>query len=260
MSQTRLYFLSSGVLESEKHYFTLNRGQGEAFTVPVPFFFVEHDGARVLLDTGNSIKVCANPREHWGSAVDAYYPRMGPSDYVVNQLAALGCAPEAVTHIVLSHLHLDHAGGIKSFPGARLVVQQREYDWAFSEANTQHGAYIQADLTGIAARQWLCIDGEFDLFGDGSVCAFPTPGHTPGHQSFLIRLASGKRFVLTGDACYTTENLEEDIPPGLVWDAETSRASMQAIRRIARENGAEVIVGHDPVAWGAWRHAPAFYS
>lgn len=260
MTQTKLYLMSSGVLESEKQYFTSGRGQGQAFNVPVPFFYIEHAEGKVLLDTGNSVKVCDNPRAHWGSAVEAYYPRMRPSEYVVSQLAALGTAPEDVTHIVLSHLHLDHAGGIRSFPHARIIAQQSEYDWAFSPENTQKGAYIHDDLTGNRTGQWQCIDGALDLFGDGAVCAFPTPGHTPGHQSFLVRLASGRNFVLTSDACYTTENLEDDIPPGLVWDAALSRKSMQAIRQCARDNDATIIVGHDPQAWLACRHSPDFYS
>jgi len=260
MSLIKLYFLSCGVLESEKHYFTLGRGQGEAFHVPVPFFYVDHPHGKVLLDTGNAQRVSVDPHAHWGAAAQAYFPRMRPADFAVNQLATLGVAPEAITHVVLSHLHLDHAGAIGAFPNARLIVQGAEYDWAFSAENTQKGAYIQADLAAPRAGQWQRIDGALDLFGDGSICAFPTPGHTPGHQSFLVRLASGERFVLAGDACYTTENLDEDIPPGLVWDEVASRASLNAIRLQARNEGARVIVGHDPDAWRACRLAPGFYS
>jgi len=259
MQQTQLYLFASGVLESQKHYFTLGRGKGEPFNVPVPFYLVRHAQGTVLLDTGNSEKICSHPREHWGDAVDAYYPRMKHSEYVVSQLATLGVRPEEITHILLSHMHLDHAGGIHSFPSARILVQKKEYAWAFDAENTQKNAYINDDLTQNKPEQWQQIEGELDLFGDGSVCAFPTPGHTPGHQSFLIRLPHEGARILTGDACYTTENLVDDIPPGLVWNAEASQKSMQNIRHLAETSKAEIIVGHDPEAWSHCKHAPDFY-
>ena len=260
MVKPKLYFFSAGILESQKQYFTLNRGIGEKFDVPVPFFLLDHPKGKVLLDTGNSLKICRNPREHWGNAVDAYYPNMLESQYVVNQLAGLGIMPEEISHIVLSHLHLDHAGGISSFPNAKLIVQKAEYEWAFNPDNTQIGAYIMDDLVHNSPEQWQLITGDFDLFGDGCLCTFPTFGHTPGHQSYLVRLASGLNFILTSDACYTSENLRDNVPPGLVWNAELSQASMAKIQDTARQNNAHIVVGHDPLAWLIYRKTPDYYQ
>lgn len=260
MSSTKIYLFSSGVLVSEKQYFTLGRGQGVPFNVPVPFYYLEHEnGKKILFDTGNSLKVSHNPRAHWGDIIDIYYPKMQKSEYVTNQLARLGIGPEEITHIVLSHLHLDHAGGISSFPNAQIFVQKSEYDWAFSIKNTQKNAYITDDLIHNKPEQWQLIDGDFDLFGDGIICTFPTPGHTPGHQSGLIRLTGGN-LLLTCDACYTTENLRDSIPPGLVWDAELSKNSLRKIKEIAESNHATIFVGHDPDAWAKVKHSPEFYS
>ena len=260
MPSTKMYLFSSGILESEKQFFTSGRGEGECFNVPVPFYYIAHqNGQRILFDTGNSIKVCHDPRAHWGDIVNIYYPRMQESEYATNQLASLGVLPEEITHIVLSHLHLDHAGAVSSFPNAKIYVQKSEYYWAFNINNTQKSAYIKEDLIHNRPEQWQLVEGELDLFGDGVICTFPTPGHTPGHQSGLIRLTGGN-LVLTSDACYTNENLRDNVLPGLLWDAALSLQSLKKIKNIARSNQATIFVGHDPDAWAKVKHSPDFYA
>jgi len=95
-------------------------------TVPVPFFLIGHPRGKVLFDTGNGMGAALDPVAHWGDAARAYYPRMNESDFVVNQLRDLGIAPEDIDLVILSHPHLDHAGGVGCFPHARYVVQRMD--------------------------------------------------------------------------------------------------------------------------------------
>ena len=100
------------------------------------------------------------------------------------------------------------------------------------------------------------IDGEHDVFGDGSVVLLPTPGHTPGHQSLWIRPAPGVQFVLTADACYTQEHLERMVLPSAVHDAPEMTRSMQRLRDLRERQSAQLLYGHDAAQWRALPHAP----
>ena len=111
---------------------------------------------------------------------------------------------------VLSHLHFDHCGGLTEVPDARIVVQSAEWEAAQDPIMAEFGVYHPPDFhTGQDVER---IDGRVDLFGDGSVVAIPTPGHSAGHQSLLIE----GRMLLVGDACYCQLALDEDaLPPVL---------------------------------------------
>jgi len=259
---TKIYFFECGTLKSEKHLFTLIKGVGVPFEVPVPFFLIQHNGKNILFDTGNALEASKNPEKHWGETINAYYPIMDEKQYVVNQIKTLGLQPEDINYVILSHLHLDHAGGVGDFPNAQYIVHQKEVQWAFNPECSQKGAYIMQDIDkGIA---WQQLDNKFgeayDLFGDGIIEVYPTPGHTPGHLSVLVNLQSHKPMLLTSDSCYTEENLNDNIAPGLVWSAEDSIKTINWIAQLQNEKNVEIVTGHDPVAWKRFKKAPEYYS
>jgi glyoxylase-like metal-dependent hydrolase (beta-lactamase superfamily II) len=96
------------------------------------------------------------------------------------------------------------------------------------------------------------LEGVFDIFGDQTVVAFPTPGHSPGHQSLIVKLSSGKNLVLAADAMYTIENMTEAIPPGLAWDIPQSLQGLYVFKAM-KYLDAEVVPSHDP---GYWKNKP----
>lgn len=231
---------------------------GKIVDIPYFFYLVEHPQGLVLFDSGGHPSLIDAPRERLGPAADAFELTMETGDDVVSQLALLGVKPADVGHVAHSHLHYDHAGGVEFFPHAEFYVQRSELEFARNPPVYQRDIYIPADFEHPV--RWREIDGDHDIFGDGRVVLFPTPGHSRGHQSLLVRL-EGRAVILVADAAYMPRNLTERVLPAIVWNPDAMVASWDRIDELARSEDAELIFTHD-LAWlGTTRVAPdAFYE
>ncbi len=209
-----------------------------------PFFLylIRHPEGDVLFDTGVHPDAWRNPASRLGDAADAFRLEMAPDDDVVSKLALVGLAPADVEYVVQSHLHFDHAGGLAFFPQATVYVQRAELEFAFSPPVYQRSIYVPADFESVA--RWRELAGEHDLFGDGSLLVIPTPGHTPGHQSLLVRLEN-RAVLLLGDATYSIEKMRQRLLPAVVWSPDAMVASWDIVDEIEREHGAELLCTHD---------------
>ncbi|MCJ2164707.1 MULTISPECIES: N-acyl homoserine lactonase family protein [unclassified Pseudodesulfovibrio] len=258
----RLYMFEAGILKSQKHFFTLNEGVGEAFDVPVPFFLIDHPKGKVLFDTGNALETVHNKEEHWGGILAAYDVVMTEDQWCGNAIKKAGVTPEDIDYVILSHLHLDHAGGVGHFPNARYVVQRDELNFAYVPDPYMKAAYIRKDFDKDV--DWMILEGwqdnEYDLFGDGSIVIYFTPGHTPGHQSVLVDLPNSGPMFFAADACYTQGNLEKGTLPGLMWNAGATVRSVETMRRLATTRNATIVTGHDPESWKKIKQAPEYYD
>ena len=258
----KLYLFEAGVLKSEQHYFTLNTGVGESFDVPVPFLLIDHPKGKVLFDTGNALEVVHNKEEHWGAIVGAYDPVMTEDQWCVNAIKKVGVQPEDIRYVILSHLHLDHAGGVGHFPNAQYIVQRDELHFAYVPDPYMKLAYIRKDFD--KEVDWFILEGwatdGYDLFGDGAIKIYFTPGHTPGHQSVLVNLPNSGPMFFAADSCYTSDNLEKGTLPGLMWNAGETVKSVNRMRILQETQGVTVVTGHDPVAWKKFRQAPEYYD
>jgi glyoxylase-like metal-dependent hydrolase (beta-lactamase superfamily II) len=216
--------------------------------VEIPYFFyvVEHPDGNVLFDTGGHPALIDNPRARLGDAADAFEVTMKEGDDVLSQLKGAGFEPSDIEAVVLSHLHYDHAGGIEFFPDAQFYAQQRELEFAHWPPVYQREIYLPADFDHPV--QWNELTGEHDLFGDGRVIIFPTPGHTAGHQSLLVQFEEGRAIILVADAAYLPRNIDQNILPGIVWSPDAMVASWGRIRELQRRYGAELLFTHD-LAW-----------
>lgn len=239
----RLHAFTCGWLTGPRGIFL--EGEEGLLRVPVPVFLVEHPHGRVLFDTGMHPALQRDPRSRLGAVADVLTPDFGPGEEVAARTAVLGAAPDRIDYVVLSHLHFDHAGGLATLPNARVVVQRREW-----EAGQQPEV---AAALGVDRRDFDCghdlllVDGEHDLFGDGSVVCLPTHGHTPGHQSLRVG-GGGEAVVLTADACYLRHTLEREHLSPLAWDREQLLASLRRLRAL-RDAGMRLVYGHDPEDW-----------
>lgn len=252
----------TGTLRTKLKYIKMNQGDGADYEIPVPWFFIRHPKGNVVIDGGNAAEVAIDARRHWGQVIDAYSPKMRRDENCVEQLKSIGVRADEITHVLQSHLHLDHTGAIGRFPNTTHYVQRAEYEYAFNPDWFSAGAYIRSDFDRPKLK-WHFLDGEktddFDLFGDGTIRMIFTPGHAPGHQSFLINLQSTGPILLCIDAAYTMDHWENRALPGLVTSSSDAAKSVNKLHTIANQTGALVVTGHDPDHWRTFKHAPNAY-
>jgi N-acyl homoserine lactone hydrolase len=209
---------------------------------PYFFYLISHPEGAVLVDSGLHPALRGDPHTRLGDTAETFYAIMDETDDVVSKLALIGLKPEDVRHIVVSHLHFDHAGGLEFFPHATVYVQGAELAFAREPPVYQRGLYVAADFEPV--RHWRELDGELDLFADGRIVMFPTPGHTAGHQSVLVRLA-GANLILMADAHYLIEKMRARLLPAVVWNPDAMVASWHTIETLARRESATLICTHE---------------
>jgi glyoxylase-like metal-dependent hydrolase (beta-lactamase superfamily II) len=162
------------------------------------------------------------------------------------QLGELHIKPEQVKYVGISHFHADHTGQLDTVPNATLLIGQREWD-ALTAPKPMAGANVAGFTHWISGGGKVEPQGaDKDVFGDGTVVILRTPGHTPGHQSLLVRLREKGPVILTGDAVHFRENYDSDGVPGFNYDRAETLASVERIKKIAQNLHATVIIQHDP--------------
>jgi len=243
----RMWQLSVGQLELDKGFLTAMVDVGKRIKIPVPAYLIQHPRGLVLFDTGMNVEVsdgnCAN---YWGQGLcGAFTAIQGRDEVIDRQLRNLGFTPDDVTHVVYSHFHLDHAGNIKMFPKARHVVQKAELKTAWWPEKFQRAAYVLKDYDGTRDYDFVQLEGDFDLFGDGSLLLLDTQGHTQGHQSLQVNLKNTGTVLLAADAVYTAEN-EAGVIPGITWNTNASMRAIDRLKQIRDATQGALWYSHDP--------------
>ena len=178
-----------------------------------------------------------------------YQPGSNPSAPKVSlaeQLAQLRIKPEQVKFVGISHFHPDHTGQLGALTNATLLIGEREWA-ALTAPKPMAGANVAAFtpwLSGGSKVEPQAADK--DVFGDGTVVILRTPGHTPGHQSLLVRLKEKGAVILAGDLAHFRENYETNGVPAFNYDRAETIASLDRIKQIERNLKATVIIPHDP--------------
>src|SRR3954454_8871667 len=187
-------------------------GGSGAMRYPVPGYAIVHQRGVVVFDTGLHDTLMSSSDE-LGGLSRVFTIELTPDDLIDARLAEHGVEIGAVTHLVNSHLHFDHCGRNGPLAHATTLVQRAEWDAARRPGPS---TYVGVDLDEISAGHVQLIDGPQDVFGDGTVVCVPTPGHTAGHQSLLVRAstdAGADAVLLVGDACYLASMLAGDVLP-----------------------------------------------
>jgi len=180
---------------------------------------------------------------------EAFLPAIeyGPETHPRTHLEEAGYAPEDVDYVIMTHLHSDHAGQIGTFRDARFIVQQRELRYAHWPVPVQDVFYLEGDFDTLRSAEYdvTPLAGEYDVFGDGSVRTFPTPGHTPGHQSVVVELPETGTVILGADVAHRQDGYDREHLASFNWDLSESLASLRDVKARARRTDAEVFVTHD---------------
>lgn len=226
--------------------------------VPCPVFLVEHPGAgRILIDTGLPAAVAHDAAAALGRAGALMYAvRAEESQPLAARLRALSIPRGGIDVVVMTHLHVDHAGALAEIDGAVIVVGKREWHSAHGGKALARG-YIRSqfdlahdyrlvDFDSDAISSFASFGRSFDLFGDGSVTLVSTRGHSHGHLSVVLRLKD-RECLVCGDAVYNRRNLEAGELPLILADEHEYRRSVREIRAYQQMTpSALVIPGHDP--------------
>jgi glyoxylase-like metal-dependent hydrolase (beta-lactamase superfamily II) len=178
--------------------------------------FHHTSGRYFLWDTGITDAVVGRTGGSTLSAPGA--PVWHKAKAIVASLAELGVKPEDVTYVAVSHTHPDHVGNVEAFPKSMLLVQKAESEWVLP----------------LGVRRFkpehpvTKLEGDHDVFGDGSADILSTPGPTPGHQSLQVKLPKTGALVLSGDAVHLKENWEKRRIPARFDNADRGCARHRA--------------------------------
>lgn len=261
MNDVRLYMFLGGRQRCMAHHIWMNRSESEPIEIPVPWFLLMHPKGNTVIDGGLAVEGLADPAAYWGASIEAFKPVMCEEDGCIAQLSALGVSPEEIRFVALSHLHSDHTGGIGRFPNATYIVQRREFEYAYNPDWFVAGAYVRKDFDR-PQLDWYFLEGDrtdfFDVYGDGVLQAIFTPGHSVGHQSFLVTLPSAKAILIAADAVYTIDHWDERALPSLMSSTVDLVRSVRKLRALADRTGAMLVTGHDPQDWSRYKLAPAY--
>ena len=234
----------------------LLEGESGSLTVPVPVYLIEHPKGCALFDSGLHVDTQTDADRRLGRLARFHTVRFSAGEEIASRLRAIDVAPERVDYLINSHLHFDHCGGNEQLPNATVLIQRLEWEAGHAAELIEKVCYDPNDYDH--GHRIRAVDGEHDVFGDGSVVCIPTPGHTPGHQSLRVRIGR-EDVVLTGDACYLRRTLEQLHLPTAAYDRQQMLASLRRLRAL-RDKGAMIIMGHDPEMWRTIPQAPALLS
>ena len=221
---------------------------------PVPGVLLEVDGGWVLLDTGFNTPILLD------DLLRRRMVHMGIEDELVGDegdsieraFEYVGVDPADVVAVAVSHLHYDHAGGIRWFAEhAPVHCQRRELDHALAQRAPEPQALCRIDYDDHRI-DWRLADGDVALAP--GITAVATYGHTVGHQSFVVDIDGGGGFVFAFDAADLQQNIDDELAPGSVatGDVDEAIGSIRRLKAIAGERGYRVIPGHDPEVWPAF--------
>jgi N-acyl homoserine lactone hydrolase len=250
----RLYDLNAGLaVAPDRSVHSPGGWNGEQITLSCNAYLIRGAGEWIMWDKGIDDAVAQEP----GGRIIAHNIRGIVVRTIVCQLADVGITPADVGRVLLSHAHFDHVGNPELFPHATWHIQRREHQAMFGPDYEEYG-YAPQLYHGQREAKVELMDGDLDVFGDGSVRIVSTPGHTPGHCSLLLPKTGP--ILLSGDVAHYRFNMEHRCVPTMNSDPEESRRSMERVDAIVHDEGAQLWLNHDLVQTATIPHAPSYFE
>ena len=215
--------------------------------IPINVYVIEHRDGLILFDTGLDPAIKSNPK-YIAGAIERFFLRrlfrleIHTEDTLSNHLKKLGYTAKDVTKVIVSHLHFDHTGGIKEVPQADLLVSSEA--WQQLSGPHPERDFILREHIQLPSAKWQQIEfeptddpllapfgGSYDVMGDGTMVLLPTPGHTHGDMSLLLRSSGWPPLLFASDLTYETDLLMRDQIPG-TGDREQLKSSYAKVRAL----------------------------
>ena len=244
----RMYVLDCGrLIAKDQSRWTPGVNAGQSRELSNNCYLFQHERGTLLWDTGVP-----------DSVIEQKDGITSPNGAVVwfrdktlaSQLASVGVKPDDITYVAISHTHGDHIGNAKTFAKSKILIQKLEHEAAMNATPKPFNDDQNFEL----------LSGDRDVFGDGSLTIISTPGHTPGHQSLLVKLPKTGALVLTGDLVHFQYMWDNKIVPAFNFNQEQSLASIDRIGKLAGTHKAQLWIGHDKDTTAKIKRAPKFYE
>lgn len=259
-TSVRLYIFDLGVLGGAPRAIAAHR-RPEELAIPVmAAYLIVHPKGTLLWDAGGIPDALAAPGASRERLRDVIRTARPPDKTLKAQLAEIGYSPTRITYFALSHHHDDHTGNANDYRASTWLVQRAERDAMFAEKPprvtdpTTYSALKDAKTVVIENK-------DHDVFGDGTVVLKFVPGHTPGNQALLVKLARTGPVLLSGDLYHFLEEFHrplETIPGGDNWQ-QTADSRLSIAELLQRTRGS-LWVQHDPLTFSIQKKSPLYYD
>jgi N-acyl homoserine lactone hydrolase len=266
----KVYVLDNGWLECDANWMvefsslaTLHNKEcmHKWIKIPVYSVLIDHPEGKIIYDLGcppNAMK------GYWPNGLTNAFPYYyKENQLLIKQLELTGTKPEDINTVILSHMHLDHAGNLNLFNHANVYVHRKDFEYGqtlvhSSQNPAEHGAYIKADLE-VPVKQFHLVENDFTLVSGVDIITLP--GHTPGLLGILVHLEQDGTLIFPQDAVYTRENYG---PPakasGIMYDNRAFASSVEKVRSYANKYNGQVMFSHDMDFFKGMKHAPNYYA
>ena len=231
----------------------VNVGQTGEFSANC--YLIQHARGWMMFDSGINDNVATMPKGFQRGRDSPRYILRKP---LRAQLAEISVDPARITHVAFSHTHGDHVGNGNLFTNATLHIQGAEYDIAFGPEAVSKWNFEVTSYDKLRANPIVRLDGDHDVFGDGTVKILSTPGHTPGHQSLLVRPPKRGPVILSGDMVHLQDNWTQRRVPAFNFSREQSVQSMEKVAALMKQTGAQLWINHDKAQSDSIPKAPAY--
>jgi N-acyl homoserine lactone hydrolase len=253
-ADVRLYALDCGHASFKDMGMFSDTGEydGQPGEIADPCFVIRHPKGVLLWDTGLGDKFAATKE-----GVDVLPGiHVSVSITLIDQLHSLALTPKDVSYMAFSHFHFDHTGNANEFADAVWILNKTELAAAISTAPPS--GVVAETFSGYRTAKTQMIEGDYDVFGDGTVRILRAPGHTPGHQVLELKLQKSGTVILSGDLYHSRANREFMRVPVVNVNRADTLASMGRIEKIVKNTKARLIVQHDPQDFQALPKFPAY--
>jgi N-acyl homoserine lactone hydrolase len=257
----RLYVMDGGsIIIDAPEKFGLTREQVKNSNMSCPVYLIVHPGGTLLFDTGLGDRYFGRPFNE-NFLGDPPTPASLQSFVLVtktlkSQLEEIGYPAAKINYIALSHPHADHVGNANAFASATFLIHQGDYEMMFGRDVKE----INPSYAALKNAKTKIVEGDYDVFNDGTVVLLFTPGHTPGHQSLYVKLPKTGGVVLSGDVYHYPEDLNVDSMPEREKPSGMTEASRKKLQDFMAKTGAKLWIGHAIDFFSKQKHAPEYYD
>lgn len=266
----KVYVLDTGWLECDKSAMvtmatagtkSMSNTMNQWIKIPVMAILIDHPQGKILFDTGSNPKAMAG---YWPNNLTEMFPFYKNEEQgLIEQLSLCNTKPEEIKTVILSHMHLDHAGNLDLFVHADVYVAKADFEYGLTcvhktSDSERHGAYIKADLE-VPVQEYHLVEEDF-MLTDG-VEIINLPGHTPGLLGVVVHLDQEGTLIFPQDAVYTKENYRP-VPKGagIMYDSLAYFKSIEKVKNLEKQYHAQVMFAHDMDFFQTIKHAPQYYE